>query len=152
MAAQLTSKEQNTINQAQEILARYSKGNVTAFTSVADTKRYFKMQLATKEIECFHVAFLDSQHMLIDEKEMFTGTLASCAVYPREIMKVALELNAAAIILAHNHPSGSVEPSRSDRNITTKISKAAALFDISLLDHIIVGRDRTSSFAELGLV
>jgi DNA repair protein RadC len=98
------------------------------------------------------VLFLDSAHQLIDYTEMFTGTINQAAVYPREVAKRALIVNAAAVILAHNHPSGLVEPSQSDIGITSRLKEVLAVFEISVLDHIIVGKGRTASFAERGLL
>ena len=94
---------------------------------------------------------MDSQHRLIEYKELFFGTINAAPVYPREVMKEVLQQNAAAIILAHNHPSGVTEPSEADKRVTTRIKDALNHIDVPVLDHIVVGQD-TVSFAERGLV
>lgn len=95
--------------------------------------------------------FLDNQHRLIAFEELFFGTIDSASVYPREVLKAALKVNAAAIILAHNHPSGDATPSQADKQITQRLKEALALVDIRVLDHIVVG-DSAISFAERGLL
>ena len=102
--------------------------------------------------EAFAVMFLNNQHQIIKFEVMFNGTVNSATVYPREVIKRALELNAAAIILAHNHPSGNPEQSQSDEAITQKIKDACNLVDINLLDHIIIGAKESVSLAERGLI
>ena len=113
---------------------------------------YLKLNIATKEHEVFVVMFLDNQHRVIETQEMFRGTIDGASVYPREVVKQALQLNAAAVILAHNHPSGITEPSTADRQITEKIRQAMSLFDIRVLDHFIIGGTSHLSFAEKGLM
>jgi DNA repair protein RadC len=98
------------------------------------------------------VLFVDSQHRLIEDQQMFRGTLSQASVYPREIVKEALRLNAAAVVLSHNHPSGNPEASTADRNLTSHLKSALALVDVRLLDHIIVAGESTMSFAEMGLL
>lgn len=149
----LTANENAVIEQAALLMAKvmeqspvYQSG--TTFNDPSMVMDFLKMKLGLKEREEFMVLFLDNQHKLLSAEILFQGTINATAVYPREVIKRALELNAAALILAHNHPSGQVTPSQSDRNITTKIKDAAALFDIRLLDHIIVGGTTTYSFAE----
>jgi DNA repair protein RadC len=96
--------------------------------------------------------YLDTRHRVLAFREHFHGTIDGAAVYPRVIVKSALEVNAAAVILTHNHPSGSAEPSEADRNITTKLSKTLALVDIRILDHIVVSARDTVSLAERGWI
>jgi DNA repair protein RadC len=96
--------------------------------------------------------FLDNQHRVIQFEELFIGTLDSASVYPREVIKRALQHNAAAVIFAHNHPSGVVEPSPADKQLTIKLKQALALLDISVLDHFIIGDGQPYSFAEHGLI
>jgi DNA repair protein RadC len=96
--------------------------------------------------------FLDAQHRLLRFETLFRGTLTHTAVHPREILKRALALNAAAVVLAHNHPSGVAEPSRADELITGTLRQALQLVDVRVLDHVVVGRDATVSFAERGLL
>lgn len=113
---------------------------------------YLKNKLGGLEHEAFGVLFLNSQLELIAYREMFQGTLASASVYPREVAKAALNYNAAALIMAHNHPSGMAEPSEADKALTRQMKSALAMFDVRVLDHIIVGADATASLAEMGLV
>ena len=104
------------------------------------------------ECEVFVVLFLNAQHRLLAVEEMFRGTLSQTVVYAREVVKRALALNAGAVILAHNHPSGVCEPSRADEHLTTTLKNSLALVDIRVLDHLIVGRTEVVSFAERGLL
>lgn len=113
---------------------------------------YFALRLADEEREIFSVAFLNSQHRLIACEDLFKGTINQAPVFPREIAKRALALNAAAVVLAHNHPSGESEPSSADRAITEMISDAMGLLDIRLLDHFVVTVNRCYSFADHGLI
>lgn len=110
---------------------------------------YLQLQMGEYKSEAFAVLFLDNNHRLLRFEEMFNGTLNAASVYPREVAKRALELNAGAVILAHNHPSGLTEPSQADRAITNRLVSALGLFEIRVLDHIIVG-EGTFSFAEEG--
>ncbi|GBC54732.1 DNA repair protein RadC [Pseudomonas aeruginosa] len=123
-----------------------------SFTSPTIVKEYLRTKLAGFEHEVFAVLFLDSQHCLIEYIEMFRGTIDSASVYPREVVKEALRLNAAAVIFSHNHPSGNPEPSQADRQITQRLRDALALVDVRTLDHIVVGGESTESFAERGLL
>jgi DNA repair protein RadC len=115
-------------------------------------KDYVALQLRGLPHEVFAVLFLDSQHRLLAMEELFRGTLAQTSVYPREVVKRALALNAGAAILAHNHPSGAAEPSRADEFLTTSIKGALQLVDVRLLDHLVVGGADVVSFAERGLL
>ncbi|MFZ7129068.1 RadC family protein [Avibacterium avium] len=121
-----------------------------SFTRPELVRIYLQTELEHKEREVFLVLFLDNQHRLIKKEEMFLGTINTAAVYPREIVKSALFCNAAAIILAHNHPSGIAEPSNSDRIITEKIQKVAELVEIRVLDHFVIGKGCYVSFSEKG--
>lgn len=123
-----------------------------SFSSPAAVKEYLRAKLAGFEHEVFSVLFLDSQHRLIEYAEMFRGTIDSASVYPRELVKEALRLNAAAVIVSHNHPSGNPEPSSADKVLTQRLRDALALVDIRTLDHIIVAGGSTTSFAERGLI
>ncbi len=122
------------------------------FTSPAAVKDYLRAKLAGFEHEVFAVLFLDTRHRLIDYAEMFRGTIDSAEVHPREVVKEALRLNAAAVIISHNHPSGNPEPSAADRAMTSQLRQALALVDVRTLDHIIVAGGTTTSFAERGLI
>jgi len=123
------------------------EGTVTSRDKV---KRYLITKLGMRQREIFSVVYLDSQHQIIRYEEPFKGTINKASVWPREIAKRALTLNAAAVILAHNHPSGDPTPSASDHAITHKITDALALFEIAVLDHIVVGGTNAISFSEKG--
>lgn len=116
------------------------------------TRTYLALQLARQEHEIFACVFLDNRNRVIAFEEMFRGTIDGAAVYPREVVKAALRHNAAAVILAHNHPSGVAEPSPADRDITQRLSDALGLVDIRVLDHVILAREATTSLAERGLM
>jgi DNA repair protein RadC len=150
-AATTNVAEDAIIAQAMSILESRLRTKTTAFTSPDQSKQFVRCKLQQLEHEVFSVLFLDNQNYLIEYTEMFRGTIDSASVYPREVAKAALELNAAAVIFAHNHPSGISVPSSADRNITNKLKSALELFDIRVLDHIIIG-DTTYSFAESGLI
>mgnify|MGYP000891959032 CR=1 FL=1 len=113
---------------------------------------YLRLFFAGQEHESFVVLFLDSQNRLIVGKELFRGTLTQTSVYPREIVKEALRHNAAALIFAHNHPSGVPEPSRADESLTASLKQALSLVDVKVLDHFIVAASSVLSFAERGLL
>lgn len=114
------------------------------------TRQFLSRRLRGLRREVFAVLFLDSQHRLIACEEMFQGTLDSCSVHPRQVVERALALNAAAVILAHNHPSGVAEPSAADRHITDRLRQALDLVEVRVLDHLVVGEGRAASFAERG--
>jgi len=122
------------------------------FDAPDTVKQYLRLKLAGLQHEIFAVLFLDAQHCLIAMEEMFRGTLTHTSVYPREVIKRGLELGAAAVILAHNHPSGVAEPSRADETLTTMLKTALALVDMRVLDHLIVGNGEVVSLAERGLI
>ena len=121
-------------------------------TSPEAVRDYLRLSLAALPHETFVVLFLDSQHRLLAADELFRGTLAQTSVYPREVVKAALAHNAAAVIFAHNHPSGVAEPSRADELLTQALKQALALVDIRTLDHFVVAGHRVVSFAERGLL
>ncbi len=113
---------------------------------------FLRLQFADKEHEIFLVLFLDAQNRLIVAEELFRGTLTQTSVYPREVVKAALKQNAAAVILAHNHPSGVAEPSKSDELLTHSLKQTLALIDVRVLDHFVVAGSSIVSFAEMGLL
>lgn len=121
-------------------------------TSPQLTKDYLIHQLGTEEREVFCVLHLDAQHRVLEFEKAFFGTIDSAAVYPREVVKSCLAKNTAAVIFAHNHPSGLAEPSKSDERITERLKEALSLVDVRTLDHIIVGGSSTVSLAERGLL
>ncbi|WP_300495934.1 DNA repair protein RadC [uncultured Methylophaga sp.] len=125
-----------------------TRGN--AFTDAATTRLYLQRQLRHFPHEVFACLFLDTRHRLISFETLFRGTIDGASVYPREVVKQALKHNAAAVIFAHNHPSGVAEPSQSDIQITKRLRSTLELVDIRVLDHIIVGDAETTSLAELG--
>lgn len=123
-----------------------------ALASPTDVKNYLRLRLAPLPHEVFAVVFLDAQHRVIECREMFRGTLTQTSVYPREVAKEALALNAGAVILAHNHPSGVAEPSRADEFLTMTLKSALALIDVRVLDHVVVSQSGSMSFSERGLL
>ncbi len=124
----------------------------TVFDSPEAVKHYLQLHLAAKAHEVFAVLFLDNQHRLIAMEEMFRGTLAQTSVYPREVVRHALQHQAAAVVLAHNHPSGAVQASPADLALTQILRSALALVDVRVLDHIIVAPGAGLSMAEQGLL
>ena len=122
------------------------------FDNPTQVKDYLQLQLGGRGHEVFAVMFLDAQNRLIRLEEMFRGTLTQASVYPREVVKRALELHAGAVVFAHNHPSGAAEPSRADEFLTQTLKNALALVDVRVLDHLIVGHREVVSFAERGLL
>lgn len=144
------ANEEDVIFEAIQIYNRcFSRGE--SLTSTDKAKDCIKLKLAPFEHEVFLCLFLDNQHKVIACEELFRGTIDGASVYPREVVKTALQHNAAALIMAHNHPSGISEPSQADRAITEKLKTALALIDIRVLDHFVVG-ETVYSFAEHGLL
>ena len=143
--------QEKTIRRALAILAaRMRSGPV--LTAPHTVRDYLRVQLHDRGHEVFVCVFLDAQHRVIACDELFRGTLAQTSVYPREVVKAALAHNAAAVIFAHNHPSGVAEPSRADELLTQSLKQALALVDVRVLDHFIVAGGATVSFAERGLL
>jgi DNA repair protein RadC len=137
-------------------LARRSLGERmkkrSALTSPGAVRDYLRLALAAKPHEVFVCLWLDAQHRVIDCVEAFRGTLTQTSVYPREIVKAALAANAAAVIFAHNHPSGAAQPSQADELLTRNLKEALALVEVKVLDHFIVAGNQAISFAERGLL
>ena len=136
---------------ARRALAQQLKERA-AFDSPMAVKHYLQLQLAQRRHEVFAALFLDSQNRLIALEELFRGTLTQTSVYPREVVLRALHHHAAAVVLAHNHPSGSVQPSRADEALTQTLKAALALVDVRVLDHVIVAPGEALSMAEKGLI
>ena len=136
---------------ARRLLANRVRRGAT-MSSPEAVKDHLRLELGALEHEVFCVLFLDAQHRIIALKQMFRGTVSQTSVYPREVVKEALAVNAAAVILAHNHPSGSVEPSRADEFLTQTLRTALALVDVRVLDHLVVAGADVCSFAERGLM
>jgi len=148
---EISDSEQSTIREAIGILESRLR-TTKAFTSPSDVKQFCQLHIAQEKDEQFCCMFLDSQHRLIAFERLFRGTVDGASVYPRVVVRHALELNAAALILTHNHPSGLPEPSNADIKITQRLKEALGLIDVRVLDHVIVGLDGTSSMAETGLL
>ena len=124
----------------------------TVFDSPGTVKQYLQLHIGSRPYEVFAVLFLDAQHRLIVLEELFRGTLTQTSVYPREVVTRALHHRAAAVVLSHNHPSGSIEPSRADESLTQTLGAALALIDVRVLDHVIVSAGQSLSMAEKGLL
>lgn len=140
------------IRRALKILEARMTYEAEFFCNPRDTKDYLRLKLGGQEREVFAVLFLNNRHQLISYEELFFGTIDGATIHVREIVKLGLKLNAAAIILAHNHPSGTCEPSRADEAITQRIKEACALMEIRVLDHIVVSATDAVSMAERGLI
>lgn len=121
-----------------------------AFTNIDTVRRFLTANLRHLQHEVFAALFLDNQHRLLRYEELFQGTIDGASVYPREVVRKVLSCNAAAVIFAHNHPSGVSEPSQADRHITGQLQQALALIDVRVLDHFVVGEGEMTSFAERG--
>ena len=147
--ADLTDDE--IVARALAILERRAKKG-ECVTSPSAVREYLRLRIAEREREIFVVVLLDAQHRVIGCEELFHGTLTQTSVYPREVVKCALQHNAAAVIFAHNHPSGVAEPSQADQMLTQTLQRALALVDIKVLDHFIVSREAAMSFSERGLL
>lgn len=143
--AQLQSAIELTRRHLGERLTRQ-----TVFTNPEDVKDFVRSHLQNYPHEVFLTLFLDNRHRLIASEELFKGTIDNASVYPREVVKRAIFHNAAAVIFAHNHPSGIAEPSASDEQITSRLQQALSLLDIRVLDHIIIGTEGDASLAALG--
>ncbi len=146
-----TDQERDLISKAKAVLLSKINTN-SVFTNPQTVKDFCQLSLAPSEQEVFAVMYLDNQHRLIKFEKMFFGTVSSCSVHPREVAKMALFCNAAAVIFTHNHPSGVENESRSDREITETLKTALKLFDIRVLDHIVVTNSGCLSFADKGLL
>jgi len=140
---------------ARELVKRWLAEEMerrTAFATPEAVKDYLKLHFAGREYESFVVLYLDAQNCLIEVEELFRGTLTQTSVYPREVVKSALRFNAAAVMLSHNHPSGSVTPSRADEHLTQTLKAALSLVDVRVLDHLVIAGNNALSFAETGLI
>lgn len=148
-----TAEEQETLAHAADILkSKLIISEQPVLTTPNLVKAFCQTSLAAKEHEVFGVIFLDNQHRVRSSAELFTGTIDAASVYPREVVKKALAENAAAVLLYHNHPSGTAEPSQADRRITRRLVDALALVDIRVLDHFVISFEDTVSFAERGWI
>ncbi|WAF89715.1 DNA repair protein RadC [Aeromonas hydrophila] len=143
--------EDDLLNIANQI-ARQKLAKGVAITDKHLAQQALQTLLQSREHEVFAMLFLDNQHRILAYEELFRGTLSSASVYPREVVKRALAINAATLMLVHNHPSGHPEPSRADIEITQRLQSALELVDIRLLDHLVVGGEGAVSLAERGLL
>ncbi len=132
------------------LAARHRKGQ--AIENPAQTQAYLRLRLAERPNEVFVCLFLDTRHRVIAVKELFRGTIDGASVHPREVVRRALQVNAAALIVAHNHPSGVAEPSQADLRITQHLKQALALVDVRMLDHVVVATEGSVSLAERSLL
>lgn len=148
----LRARERATVDRALAILGRHLRALGDVLDCVDTVRDYLALRLGADPCERFAVVYLDSQHRAIAYECHFTGTLTQTSVHPREIVVAALKHGAAAVILAHNHPSGSLRPSRADELLTEALKGALALVDVRVLDHIILGGRGSYSMAEHGLV
>lgn len=146
-----TATGDEVLSAARQVLGRRVRRGST-LTSPEAVRDYLRVKLGALEHEVFVTLMLDSQHRLIDYVELFRGTLTQTSVYPREVVKIALARNAAAMIFAHNHPSGVPEPSRADELLTQSLKQALGLIDVRVLDHFIVAGTDLMSFAERGIL
>ena len=149
-ATGLPPSAQQTIREALTLLERQLREPGASFTSSNAVRDWLRLNLATLEREALSVLWLDNQHRLIAHDTLFPGTINTITVHPREVVRAGLKHNAAAAVLAHNHPSGEAEPSKADRKITERLKQALDLVDIRLLDHLVVGGMEIVSFAERG--
>jgi DNA repair protein RadC len=142
---------QAVIEMARRVLIADARAgvNLSSPTSVRD---FLRLQLQNRQVEVFIGIFLDAQNRVLEVEELFAGTLTQTSVFPREVVRRALHHNAAGMIFAHNHPSGVAEPSHADETLTQSLKQALALVDVRVLDHFIIGRGATLSFAERGLL
>lgn len=147
----MTTTKHPIVQQALALLACEMR-QTDVLAAPDDVKDYLRLKLASKPHEVFVVMFLDAQNRVIEFEEMFRGTLTQTSVYPREVVKASLTHNAASVVLAHNHPSGSPTPSRADEMLTQTLKSALALVDVRVLDHLIVTTSEVLSMAERGLM
>lgn len=144
-------EEKAIVDLASKILLSHLRVAET-ITDASKTRHFFQCKLANLEREVFAVLFLDSQHRIIEYEELFLGTVDSSAIHPREVVKGAIKHNASAVVFAHNHPSGSTEPSSADKRVTIRLKSALELIDVRVLDHIIVTVSTATSMAALGQI
>jgi DNA repair protein RadC len=147
-----TPGELRILQSANTIMERKMRQYDVALTRPEDTMHYLQNKIGSNDSEMFYGLFLNNRHRVVEFAQISSGTIDGAAVYPREVVKQALAANAAAVIFAHNHPSGNPEPSQADVTITKRLKEALALLDIRVLDHIVVGHARCISLAERGLI
>ncbi|HCQ7757175.1 MULTISPECIES: JAB domain-containing protein [Citrobacter] len=143
---------QRTVQHALALLDRHLRETGVAFTSIQAARDWLRLKMAGLEREEFMVLYLNQQNRLIAHETLFAGSISSTEVHPREVVKRALYFNAAAVLFAHNHPSGDTTPSQADKAVTQRLVQALQLVDIRVPDHLIVGGTQILSFAEHGLL
>ena len=143
------ASEDDVLQAAEDILRRRVE-RCGELTRPSDSGAFLRMRLGHLRHEEFHAVWLDNRHRILGVEKLFTGTLDGTSVYPREVVRAALRLNASAVVFAHNHPSGVAEPSSADRAITAELRKALALIEVRVLDHVVVAATETTSMAERG--
>ncbi|HEB6950316.1 TPA: DNA repair protein RadC [Salmonella enterica subsp. enterica serovar Hvittingfoss] len=148
--SELPTETRRTIHRALTLPDNHLREPGTAFTSTQAARDWLRLRMTGLEREEFMVLYLNNQHRLLAHETLFTGTINRTEVHPREVLKRALHFNAAAVMLAHNHPSGDPAPSPEDRAITERLVQALNLVDIRLLDHLVAGGMEIVSFAEKG--
>lgn len=150
--AELGEQEQESlIGLAIAVLAgRHRPGS--KISSPEDTRRYLRLRLGERQTEVFGVVYLDNRHRILADEELFQGTVNGTSIHPRVVVQRSLHVNAAALILYHNHPSGDPEPSMADRTITKRLKEVLGVVDVRVLDHIVIGREGVVSLAERGLL
>ncbi|ABR91551.1 DNA repair protein RadC [Janthinobacterium sp. Marseille] len=148
----LTAVDTWIVHRAIEILDEHVIKHGPKLTSPKDVKDYLRLQLLNEKREVFAVVFMDTQHRVLAYEPLFFGTIHQTSVYPRAIVQRAMSLNAASMILAHNHPSGSTHPSEADKQLTNRLKSLLESIDVRVLDHFIIGEEGTFSFAEHGLL
>lgn len=146
------AREDRAIYRAMHLLEKRLRVPGAALNSPGAVRQFLTLHLAQREREIFTALWLDAQHRVVAADDLFMGTLTQTSVYPREVLKRALQLNAAAVIFAHNHPSGEAAPSQADKVLTAALKQALTMIDVRLLDHFIVAGTGTLSFAERGLL
>jgi DNA repair protein RadC len=149
---ELSDEERDLIARAIGCLEARYQVSKDALTSPEATRDYLKLRLDGVPYEVFAVLLLDNRHRVLRYVELFRGTVDGASVHPREVVRLVLATNAAAVIFAHNHPSGVAEPSQADLHITQRLKDALALIDVRVLDHLIIGEGQGTSLAERGLI
>lgn len=147
----LTAEERGTLNRAAAILKYHMNRASSVLDNPELSKDWVRTHLGARNAEVFTIIMLDQRHRVISTSDLFVGTIDGCSIYPREIIKHIIHSGAAAVILAHNHPSGVPDPSEADKQITQRIKAALDLIDVRLLDHLIVG-EYVYAFSERGLL
>ncbi len=140
------------IRRALHVLASRLGEPGAALTSPQSVREYLRLRIGAEECERFVALWMNHQHQVVEIEELFRGTLSQTPVYPREVVKSALRVNAAAVIFAHNHPSGLAEPSSADKEITQRLKEALNLVEVKVLDHFVIGASASTSFLERGLM